>query len=84
MLIREGHFRRKVWEAQQTRVISYTYAAGNRDPNKPFPTIQQFLPLPFDDEEQGNEDAETKRLQDILNRYKEGKYGRRTENTGGG
>jgi hypothetical protein len=65
-------------ELQQTRAICYTFASCNRDTNKPFPSIQQFWPLPFDDESQVNETDEAARLQKIMEEYKKGTYGQRS------
>jgi hypothetical protein len=62
---------------QHTRAICYYIASSNRSPNSSFPTIQQFWPLPFDDEETGNEESEAKRLQKIMEDFKQGKYGQR-------
>lgn len=33
---------------EHTRVIVYTLASANRDPKKPWPSIEEFWPLPTD------------------------------------
>jgi hypothetical protein len=46
----------------------YQLAAVNRDPKRKFPSISEFMPLPTD--KQVDQNAEGKRLQDVMNQYK--------------
>lgn len=51
-LISEGYSLRNLKEWERTRAIIYTIASVNRNPKKPFPTIQKFMPLPTDEAEE--------------------------------
>lgn len=46
-----GHARKRAQEFEHTRIVTYTIAAANRDPSKPFPTIEAYWPLPTDEGE---------------------------------
>jgi len=60
-------------EFEHTRALCYHIIAVNRDPKKPFPTMQKFWPLPTDADNLQDEQTEYKRLKGILNKYKQGK-----------
>jgi hypothetical protein len=49
-LIINGYHQRNIDEWKRTRVVAYSIAAANRNPKKPFPSIEKFMPLPGDDE----------------------------------
>jgi hypothetical protein len=49
-IILEAYQNKQVTAWKQTREIVYTLAAVNRDPKKPFPTREKFMPLPGDEE----------------------------------
>lgn len=73
ILMSRGYNKRRSQDFEHTRLICYHIVAVNRDPKKPFPTVQKFMPLPTDDDNLPNEDEEYKRLKGILNKYKQGK-----------
>lgn len=61
-----GYIRRNNKHWEHTRMIVYFIAAANRDPKKSFPSIQKFMPLPTDEENEAKEaeswDIEAKKL----------------------
>lgn len=66
-----GFNQKRSHEFEHTRAICYNILAVNRDPKKPFPTIEKFWPLSTD--EAVDEQAEEKRLLAILDKFKQGK-----------
>lgn len=54
----EGYHIRNSRQLEQTRLICYFIAAANRDPKKHFPSIQKFMPLPTDEENEAKENEE--------------------------
>lgn len=46
----QGYRNGVIEQWRMTRQTVYTIAAVNRNPKKPFPAIEKFLPLPGDDE----------------------------------
>lgn len=73
VLMAKGYNRRRSLEFEHTRAICYHIVAVNRDPKKPFPKIEKFWPLPTDDDNAPDEQAEYKRLRGILDKYKQSK-----------
>jgi hypothetical protein len=51
MLMVRGYDRVRTKQFEHTRVIVYTMAAANRDPNKPMPAMQEWWPLSTDEAE---------------------------------
>lgn len=66
-----GFNQKRSHEFEHTRAICYHILAVNRDPKKPFPSIEKFWPLSTDDAI--DEQAEEKRLLAILDKFKKGK-----------
>jgi hypothetical protein len=69
LLIYEGYSLRYYKQLEQTRMISYTIAAANRDPKKPFPSIHRFMPLPTDVKEDKGEKISKEELAKIVKLY---------------
>jgi hypothetical protein len=68
-----GYNKRRSLDFEHTRAICYHVVAVNRDPKKPFPTIQKFWELPTDKDNLPDEETEYKRLRGLLDKYKKGK-----------
>ena len=78
VLAMEGFANRRSREFEHTRAIVYYGVMVHRDPDRPFPTIEEFWPLRTDDLE-GMEDEKQKesaRLLDQLKAFKEKNYKR--------
>lgn len=71
MLLVRGYNQARAYQFEHTRAICYTVLSVNRDPKKPFPTMEKYWPLPTDDVV--DEKAEEKRLLGILEKFKKGK-----------
>lgn len=72
MLTMKGFATKRSHEFEHTRAIVYNNIAINRDPKKPFPTIDKFWPLPTDNNEASEieNEAEGKRLLEKLQKFK--------------
>lgn len=50
LIVMNGYYQRGTDDWKRSRVVAYSIAAANRNPKKPFPSIEKFMPLPGDDE----------------------------------
>lgn len=67
ILTRRGHGIKRSHEFEHTRAIVYHFISVHRDPNKPFPSMEKFWPLPTDDHDIDENDA--KRLEEKLEKF---------------
>lgn len=68
--MKDGYLNKRSRDFEHTRLICYTFASAFRDPNKPLPPIERFMPLPTDQGEvkQNENDLEVMRQQ-LVERY---------------
>lgn len=78
LLALQGFADRRSREFEHTRAIVYYTVMVNRDPDRPFPTIEEFWPLHTDDIEGLEEEKqkEGSRLLEQLKAFKENNYKR--------
>lgn len=71
ILMRDGYQVKRSRDFEHTRLICYSFAQAFRDPNKPLPPLEKFMPLPLIDSgevKQNEDDLETMR-QRLVERY---------------
>ena len=54
VLARSGFFKQREYQFEHTRAICYFIAGTNRDPKKPFPTMEEFWKLGTDPKKSPN------------------------------
>lgn len=69
-----GYDKKRSLEFEHTRVICYTLAAVNRSSEKAFPTMNEFWPLPTDEEavketKEELEEMHARLLAELKNRF---------------
>lgn len=72
VLTLRGFANRRSHDFEHTRAIVYYQLMVNRDPKKPFPSMEKFWPLRTDDTEgiESDEEEEGKRLYEKLQKFK--------------